>query len=211
MTLKSTSLLILTLGFSNIVLAYNVQELPDQVSPEGIKKTTVELKGQGSRIATLQETEIDVESHSASEKSSRNITVPNGLGPKHSGYLTLRLGFPFLAGAGLVYSHSGLIDYNLTINAQTVFLASSYNGSISWNFYKGFFIGGAFHVLDRHMDDDEGPTRREYFGPQVGIQTSWGKNNRWYFDTKAELLTNTEHDAVVPSLHAGFGIRLGLR
>jgi hypothetical protein len=211
MSFESTSLLILTLGVSNIAFAYNIQEMPDQINPEGETKTIVEFNTQGSRLAKFQETEVDVESQSNSERRRVNTTTPSGLNPKHSGYLTLRLGFPFLAGAGLVYSHSGLIDYNLSINAQTIFLASSYNGSISWNFYKGFFIGGAFHVLDRHMNEDDGPTRREFFGPQIGIQRSWGKNNRWYFDTKAELLTDAEHDAVVPTLHAGFGIRLGLR
>lgn len=177
-------------------------ELIKDISPEQQAVITEELVSEGIAPEDLDEVEVSVDP----ETKTIDITGPQNLSSKHAAYIALRVGFPLLAGIGVVYRHEGDVDFNVTLNAQTVILASSYNAGVAWNFFRGFFVGATAHLIHRQSvwtsPDKE---FAGFYGPQFGYQHSFGKNKRWYIDGRGELLIT--EDNVVPNANIGFGIR----
>lgn len=197
------SLFAILILMSHLALAQTrtADELYQNTNSEQKAKIEKELAEKGISQDELKDIEVTVDP----DTKQIDVSSRNEIGKKHALYIALRLGFPLLAGVGVVYRNEGEIPFNVTLNAQTVILASSYNAGIAWNFYKGFFVGAVAHYIRTNNVWGGGNEHRFFFGPQVGYQHSFGKTKRWYIDGRTELLIT--EDNVVPNVNVGIGVR----
>ena len=195
-----TFMAVLTIG-NSVAQVKSAKELYEDLHPS--KKAEIQKQFEEENISEQELSEIDIQVDPVTKNI--NVEAPNDITRKHALFVALRLGFPILAGVGIIYRNQGVIPFNVTLNAQTVILASSYNAGIAWNFYKGFFIGATAHLIKSSGIFGESASPRIFGGPQVGYQHAFGKTERWYIDGRAELLFTG--DKVVPNFSLGLGVR----
>ena len=199
---KLTLISIVALSINSALAdSFKASELYNDLHPDKKAAITKEMEEKGISEEELEEIEIEV------NKDSKNINISGAsdIKRKHALFVALRLGFPLVAGAGIVYRNQGIIPFNVTLNVQTIILATSYNAGIAWNFYKGFFVGVTGHMLKTYnvWGGDNGT--RFFPGIQAGYQHSFGKNDRWYIDGRIEVLKS--EDNYIPNANLGFGVR----
>lgn len=196
------SLLVL-ISFSSELRAESksAKELYSDLAPEKKAQLAKEMQAKNITESDLEEIEVNV------DPQTKNIDISgnNEKAQKHALFLALRLGFPLLAGIGIVYRNEGAIPFNVTLNAQTIILASSYNASIAWNFYKGFFVGPTLHLIRTNNVWGGVNENRWFYGAQVGYQHAFGETKRWYIDGRLEVIKAEE--GIVPNANIGFGVR----